>query len=139
MELTLKQIKEQAKIVLSTGKEAGSFIQALANMTVDYNGWTNRSTWAYALWLSNTQEMQEVWTTQTGLCVRKENPLRELSQRLQAYLEKTFDDCLNGNGTEDDANMIRDVGNGYDINYREIAESLLKEHELNEAYKPQKP
>jgi hypothetical protein len=97
-------------------------------MEEQYNGWTNRETWAAALWIGNDLELDE--------------PFRRAAQsevvtqiRLEDYIKETLEanlfdwennpnipeEFLTSGELQKIRNAIRDIGSLWRINYREIA------------------
>jgi hypothetical protein len=94
-------------------------------MCEEFNGWTNRETWAMNLWLENDEG---IYNEMNGL-VREEvkghdegeaiNPYY-LGERLQEWVEALFD-YENVIHNRDLFLMLTDVGSLYRVNWREIA------------------
>lgn len=80
------------------------------------NGWTNRETWGYNLHLTNTKAMQAMvreWLQDSQFAVS--NPTYYIEHRLKEFLNTAPLD------------IISDVGSDWRVNYREIAEHLIKD------------
>jgi len=94
-------------------------------MCEEYNGWTNRETWATMLWINNDRGLYETvkeLAQHTDCCTE---PLMCLEESLEAL----FDD-LWGDGTElaaETYNMFKDIGSLYRVNWRELAIAILEE------------
>lgn len=85
-------------------------------MCEEYNGWTNRETWAVALWIDNEQRLQA-----KALELAKENKgQRELADAIESWL----DDYFNQNWVQA-RTMREDIGSLYRVNWWEIAEGYL--------------
>jgi hypothetical protein len=82
----------------------------------DYNGWSNRETWAVNLHLSNDQDLYE----HTNYLARRATCAEHLAEYLQAFVGETPKDCpiplLVSDLEGDDWN---------DINWLEVAENWL--------------
>ena len=96
--------------------------------TQDYNGWTNRETWATALHIDNDQGLLE-----TALdYAKQEREGHDEGEEINSYylaetLEGWFDDMA-GDFTELSAGvyyMLRDIGSLYRVNWRELADHYL--------------
>jgi len=100
-----------------------------------YQGWTNHSTWAVALWLDNDQGSYNYWREQAREAYRNATPTqsdvsfgitrRVLAARSLADLLK--DEIEEGSPLADDATLYSDLLSSAiaDTNWREIAESWL--------------
>lgn len=111
----------------------------------EYQGWTNRETWAYALWLSNDEGYYSsiIEQIQNSIDRQKEENAElkpeEMKEQvvydLEEYLKQIWDDLVeytdeNGsNITETARNMIKDVGSFWRVDLREVAESYIEEIE----------
>ena len=85
-------------------------------MCEEYNGWSNRETWAVALWIDNEQRLQD-----KALELAKENKgQRELADAIESWL----DDYFNQNWVQA-RTMREDIGSLYRVNWWEIAEGYL--------------
>lgn len=85
-------------------------------MCEEYNGWSNRETWAVALWIDNEQRLQA-----KALELAKENKgQRELADAIESWL----DDYFNQNWVQA-RTMREDIGSLYRVNWWEIAEGYL--------------
>jgi hypothetical protein len=108
-------------------------------MCEEFNGWTNRETWAMNLWLENDEG---IYNEMNGL-VREEveghdegeviNPYY-LGERLQEWVEALFD-YENVIHNRDLFLMLTDVGSLYRVNWREIAGYRLDLEEASELAK----
>lgn len=99
-------------------------------MKEDYNGWTNRETWAVMLHINNDQ-----WLLETALDYAKIALHQEEKDGLTSYvLGETIknwieDDLLtleNIAGNEDLFLMLTDIGSLFRVNWQEVADSLLE-------------
>jgi hypothetical protein len=103
-------------------------------MCEQYNGWTNRETWAVKLWLDNEEGLQE-----EALCLAKnstegEYPTRELADSLEDFVTSLLDmeEVFNADPATRKTliSMSSDIGSLYRVNWWEIAESYLSEMSL---------
>jgi hypothetical protein len=108
-----------------------------------YNGWTNRETWAVALWINNEQGMQEsVYDcvrelTEDAKARREEGGLPEWGDRLAAsyagdavreYVEELFDvDNYGGSLPGGLVSMLTDIGSLYRVDWHELGASFLQD------------
>lgn len=96
--------------------------------TQEYNGWTNRETWATMLYIDNDQGLYET-AKDYAVTALEEHSGEESEARycLAETLENWFD-TLAGDFTElsfEVYSMLRDIGSLYRVNWREIADSLI--------------
>ena len=104
----------------------------------EYNGWTNRETWATMLHIDNDQGLQEIAMDYAKTAREEhreddsENPEANIS--LAVYcLEETLknwieEDLLTRENIAESEGlwlMLTDIGSLYRVNYREIADSLM--------------
>lgn len=96
----------------------------------EYNGWTNRETWAAMLYIDNDQ-----WLQETALNYAREemqghdegeeiNPYH-LGETIKNWIEEELLTLENVSEIRGLWLMLTDVGSFYRVNYREIAETLL--------------
>lgn len=88
-----------------------------------YDGWTNRSTWAVRLHWDNNQGDQEYFSEQAKEFKESGKEVYEFEDFLKENYEEMYDSVVDGEGTEAGKNMAKDVGNGVDVNWREIAQA----------------
>jgi hypothetical protein len=100
-------------------------------MCQEYNGWTNRETWAVNLWLTNDYGMckdleiyfQELH--QDGDEVIETTP--EMMRNYADYLESYVGELLEfENLNRTTYSMLTDIGSLYRVNWREIAEGFAE-------------
>jgi hypothetical protein len=107
----------------------------------EYNGWTNRETWAANLWLTNTPELYEATLGAVRRARAEGIDLRDnyglpTDESTGASL---FADYMSGGGLEDIADllrhdprngtpegMLRDIGSAWRIDWRELFTGLLE-------------
>jgi hypothetical protein len=100
-------------------------------MCQEYNGWTNRETWAVALHINNDQglynqvrEMANEYTTQReNASIANESWLfAQYCDQIENFIDDLFDEQW-----ESLKAMRNDIGSLYRVNWREIAESFVEE------------
>lgn len=97
-------------------------------MCQEYNGWTNRETWATALHIDNDEGLLNPVLNVTKL----HNNTRELADEIQAFI---IDDVLNFDNISTNHTaflMLCDIGSLYRVNWYEIAESYISNVAENE-------
>jgi hypothetical protein len=104
-------------------------------MCENYNGWTNRETWATKLHLDNTEILNE-WAWELA---RKwdEADEEKMVYELGEWIKDLFEDDLftyeNVINNRDCFNMLTDIGSLYRVNWREIAQTYAEELAQEEA------
>lgn len=108
-------------------------------MSEEYNGWTNRETWALALNIDSDQGLQESASELIGqaflenIDTEKENGweigVYEAESALSDWVDDIFSSEYWGQETLSAGllSMLKDVGSLYRVNFREIAESWLED------------
>jgi hypothetical protein len=100
-------------------------------MCQEYNGWTNRETWAVNLWITNDYGMSkdlEIYFQelhQDGEEVIETTPeiMRNYAEHLESYVNELLE-FENLNRTT--YSMLTDIGSLYRVNWREIAEGFAE-------------
>lgn len=98
----------------------------------EYNGWTNRETWAMALWFDNEFSLYEMAQEYARAEIEGHDKDEEinpyyLAESLKNYIEEDF---LTFENVSDNRNlwvMLTDIGSLYRVNWREIAQNYLDE------------
>jgi hypothetical protein len=99
---------------------------------LEFNGWSNRETWATALWIGNDSSLYEIARDYA----REELEGHDKGEEINAYyLGETFknwieEDLLtleNIAGNRDLWLMLTDIGSLYRVDWREIASYYLEE------------
>lgn len=101
-------------------------------MCEEYQGWTNRETWATNLWISNDQALYEIARDYARQEVEGHDKAEEINPY---YLGETFkswieEDLLTFENIKDNRElwmMLTDIGSLYRVNWREIAGHYLDE------------
>jgi hypothetical protein len=93
-------------------------------MCDEYNGWTNRETWATALHIDNDQAMQEA-VQELATSAHQENEdtlqaLRELTEWVEEYVTEVLEADWEGVKS-----MRYDIGSLWRVNWREVAEAYV--------------
>ena len=105
--------------------------------TQEYEGWTNRETWATMLHIDNDEGLSELalyYARQEldGLDDGEEVNVYHFSETIKSWIEDellTFENIAQGNHGL--WLMLTDIGSLYRVNWREIAESLLENAKVN--------
>lgn len=113
-------------------------------MTTDYNGWSNRETWATMLWINNDEYFQEQANEYAQTAVDEHSgeewdgisPIGCLAETIEEWVTSLLDFRAYreefGSDMPDGLQSMRDdIGSLYRVNWREIAESLLSDIEVN--------
>lgn len=107
-------------------------------MSEDYNGWSNRETWATALHINNDQALYELSRdyAQTAWNEHAEDGEGQyatatdcLADTLQNWIEEDLLTLENLAGNQALFNMLTDIGSLYRVNWSEIAETFIQEVE----------
>jgi hypothetical protein len=92
-------------------------------MCEEYNGWSNRETWATKLHLDNDQSLNEyAWEF-----ARAYDQAYELGQVIKNWIEEDLLILENIAGNRGLWLMLTDIGSLYRVNWREIAQAYLDE------------
>jgi hypothetical protein len=113
----------------------------------DYNGWTNRETWATMLHIDNDQYLYETaldyartaWQEHTtpqedeveswGDVADKQSEARYcLADTLENWITEDLLTLENLAGNQGLFNMLTDIGSLYRVNWNEIANALIDNH-----------
>ena len=95
-------------------------------MCQEYNGWTNRETWATALHITNDggliNPLNEV--------AKLHDNLNDMADEIEAFISEVLEfDNISTNRSA--FLMLQDIGSLYRVNWREIAESIMSEAEIS--------
>ena len=90
---------------------------------VSYNGWTNRETWAVALWLGNTEYLQQEATLKAA----EEHEFE--FQRHDEFARWFSDDVLEPGFLDEEIReaMRSDVGSLWRVDWPEVVASFIAE------------
>ena len=113
-------------------------------MCNEYNGWTNRETWAVMLYINNDEYMQETATEYAQTAADEHSgeewdgisPIGCLAETIEEWITTLLDFRAYreefGSEMSDGLQSMRDdIGSLYRVNWREIAESLLSDIKAN--------
>jgi hypothetical protein len=101
-------------------------------MCEEYNGWTNRETWATALWIDNDRGLYELARDYTRQELEGHDKGEEinpyfLGDTLKRWIEEDLLTLDNIKGNFDLWLMLTDIGSLYRVNWFEIADHYLNE------------
>jgi hypothetical protein len=107
-------------------------------MCTEYEGWTNRETWAAKLHLDNDQALYEYAKEYAGEEIAGHDKGEEinayhLGETLKNWIEEDLLTLENIAGNRGLWLMLTDIGSLYRVNWREIAQAYLEEFALEEA------
>ena len=95
----------------------------------EYNGWSNRETWATKLWIDNDQGLYYYAKDMAGGYGSEDK--RGLADALEEWITELLDmeQVFNASPAQrkELIMMASDIGSLYRVNWYEIAESLLSE------------
>lgn len=96
----------------------------------DYNGWSNRETWATMLHIDNDQALQEIARDYAKQEIEGHDEGEEinpyyLGQRLRFWIEEDLLTLENIAGNQGLWLMLTDIGSLYRVDWKEIADHLL--------------
>ena len=90
-----------------------------------YNGWHNRATWAFNLWITNTEGDYNYWLEKA----KASDDINELAEKMKEYLQDLKQDIIDNpeNTTKEARNMLMDIGEIENIDYYEVAKGFFEE------------
>jgi hypothetical protein len=109
-------------------------------MTDEYNGWTNRETWAVYTYLINTQSTQDYWSEEIkrlkriavlpdGMCAAtwtEEQYVRyTLAERLREEHETAQADVIDGQSSRETRECLADIGSLWRVDWYSVARALI--------------
>lgn len=121
------------------GFALGQAVENGQEMTEEYNGWTNRETWAVMLHIGNDEGLQSWALDMAAEAVRTHEDRNEarwsLEDSLQSWVETLLDARLyraefGGEQSEGLQMMSAEVGSLWRVDWCECAESLLDDVEV---------
>jgi hypothetical protein len=90
-----------------------------------YNGWPNRETWAFMLWIDNDEglynEARE-WVARSAGKELRDTDARAFGELIIAALEESFKA-----GNEAAILPLRDIGSTWRIDWQRVAEALTED------------
>jgi hypothetical protein len=104
-------------------------------MCEEFNGWSNRETWAAKLHLDNDQALNDyAWEyARQWEEAREEKSVYELGETLRYWVEEDLLTLENIAGNRDLWLMLTDIGSLYRVNWQEIAQTYAEELAQEEA------
>jgi hypothetical protein len=94
-------------------------------VNTEYNGWTNRETWAAALHINNDEGLINPLSEVAKL----HDNLNDMAEEVEGFISEVLDfDNISTNRNA--FLMLQDIGSLYRVNWREIAESIMSEVEV---------
>jgi hypothetical protein len=108
-----------------------------------YGGWSNYATWAFKLHIDNNEGDYNYWRERTQESIDssnndKDDAIYKLSDELKDWYYEVRQSVYNKQGNELATSMMEDVGNGVDVDWTEIATSLVEEELLEDKYQKKK-
>ena len=95
-------------------------------MCQEYNGWTNRETWATALYINNDEGL----INPLNEVAKLHDNLNDMAEEIESFINEVLDfDNISTNRNA--FLMLQDIGSLYRVNWREIAESIMSEIEVS--------
>ena len=95
-------------------------------MNTEYNGWTNRETWATALHINNDEGLINPLSEVAKL----HDNLNDMADEVEGFISEVLEfDNISTNRSA--FLMLQDIGSLYRVNWREIAESIMSEVQVN--------
>lgn len=96
----------------------------------EYNGWSNRETWATMLHIDNDQALYEIASDYTREEIEGHDEGEEinpyyLGETLKGWIEDDLLTLENISGNQGLWLMLTDIGSLYRVNWREIAQNLI--------------
>ena len=95
-------------------------------MNTEYNGWTNRETWATALYINNDEGLINPLSEVAKL----HDNLNDMADEVEGFISQVLD-FDNVSTNRNAFLMLQDIGSLYRVNWREIAESIMSEVQVN--------
>lgn len=132
---SLAEIKQSLESREFTEHESDNIIKSIQTLTEEYNGWTNRETWAFMLHVDNTQSLQEEVKQFAKDGVANNLQAYAIGDMLKDWYEQCKYDVFAGeyqssmNNSKGQAHpvvlMIQDVGSDWRIDWRACAQHLI--------------
>lgn len=92
--------------------------------TENYQGWTNKETWALALHIDNSPGLYE--EAQEVVWDYRDRPIYDLANGFKRWVEEMFESFWEGEN-KSLAPVVRDVGSLWRVNWEELAEHYREE------------
>ena len=94
----------------------------------EYNGWTNRETWAVRLHWDNNQDDYDFIMSEAKKHIERGEPVYRFADFLKEIAEDIQDTVINEKSATHEARLfIQDVGSLWRVNWLEIAERYYDE------------
>lgn len=96
----------------------------------NYNGWSNRETWAYSLWLGNDEGLYNQCMEYVDKAKNhddKDTQIWDLAKKLEGLLEELNEFNKESGGNKALVSMLEDIGSQWRIDFKEIAKSMLED------------
>jgi hypothetical protein len=101
----------------------------------NYNGWTNRETWAVKLHLDNTEGWQkhvynlaeEILETKEVLELDNDSLNSMLAEQIEEFVTELKEQAFEQPTPSSEELMVRDVGSFWRVDYLEIARAFFEE------------
>ena len=123
-----------AKGVKTGRKSPNSCLFMSASKDESYQGWANHATWAVKLHWDNNESDYNYFTGQAREFLKEKRSVYDFAKFLEETYDEMFDSVIEGGATEPAKLMVRDVGNGHDVDWHEIAQAYYNEEIENKAY-----
>ena len=96
-------------------------------MDKEYQGWTNRETWAVKLHWDNNEGDYNFFIEEAKQFKRKGKSADEFAEFLKESAEEIQEMVMKGEGTQEGKLFIQDVGSLWRVNWVEIAEAYYED------------
>jgi len=93
-------------------------------MCDNFQGWTNRETWAASLWIENEQGLSQIVGDYALQEIKEEGEnanAYNLGEVIRDFIENQVLTYSEVRGDEQVYNMLTDIGSLYRVNWRELA------------------
>jgi hypothetical protein len=97
-------------------------------MSEDFNGWTNRETWAVALYFDNVGDLYETKRKAVKNLSHLEG--QDLLYILSRVLQEAIESAVSKPSMFKNYEMARDIGSLWRVNWREIAQFIVEQEEV---------
>jgi hypothetical protein len=85
-----------------------------------YNGWSNRETWATALWLGNDEAL---YNEVRDIVERNDRDVSKVADDIKNMVDDISNAVYNGEANIHARSMILDIGSLYRVDWEEIAKT----------------
>ncbi len=104
--------------------------EALRKCKEEYcNGWTNRETWIFNLWINNEEPIYKYFLELANACMDKEYPTAMLASFMEEYIHNNIEGLWMKVGHEETYGLISDLFDSAigRINFYEVAKNFMEE------------